>query len=78
MARRKSAPSPTISDEHLAAIRVQLGELFDRWDAPAVGDVLRLKFRPAIFDPASLIGTGPAPRGGLHWPPAAPRVAFLR
>ena len=39
-----SAPSSTVTDGELDAIRVRRGELFAQWSAIAIGDVLELPF----------------------------------
>jgi hypothetical protein len=43
-ARGIDALPPVVSDEQLAAIRERSAELFARWDALAVGEVLELAF----------------------------------
>jgi hypothetical protein len=45
------ASPPVVSDEQLAAIRQRRAELFARWDALAVGDVLELVFEPEPSTP---------------------------
>jgi hypothetical protein len=50
-ARGIDASPPVVSDEQLAAIRQRRAELFARWDALAVGDVLELVFAPEFSTP---------------------------
>ena len=50
-ARGVDGTPPTLSDEQLAAIRARRAELFARWDALAVGEVLELTFEPEPSPP---------------------------